>query len=794
MASPSPVQFRGLCSHYRPGDSLRVSYTYPPDSFSPKAGDQVGVFLAGNPLVLAYTEDPTTHQLCEDTLHKAGRVVLKLPPQSEGEKCELRYVSGGSVLGRSLSFSVSVGHSTTPPGPLGPVGDLTQSCAGSYVDVGSLHSCTGSYIDAGEVFKLECHNSDSSFVVVSEDDSLEPPLLPPGSDYVVGSLEMAATGPLPVPITPSTPSTSSTTTPAPPPHSTPRSNVMSGSDVARGSAVTRADVSTTVTAADSDALSKLKILKAKAADRGSDVTSWLVTQDPNTAKVAQPSKASNENLSPPHGQTLEPNSTTTKRSHVVPTSDAIELVSPYPDLSSSSSGTSDLPPPEVTDMSGSTVMVERHVTQREARALRTSNRDLRSKLHKLSQILETKKDAAERLSETEARLSQQEQASAGAKAELEREVTALKLRLEEGERESKGAKTELEREVSSLKRRLKEKEREMQEKVRTLVEQLRTSEDARHKTESLGKKLIVERSSLEEKVRVLTREKQATFDRCLKLLTQLRESETKREVEKSEKQVLQGKIDYLVGELRKLKDSQQKNDYDTHRASTRTSNDPRKQGGRGNAPGPGPNDTREGANSKRPADLPLGLGGGGGGASNHRYHRHGDGIGGGGGGVQGGRKNEPPRHERVVASAQGGAKQKPRGEQVVKRGGGGLTSGYGRANGIGSVGRTEGGVGGSDAYQTLKEDEVRSKLVIGRDQEHQTLSEERIGIIADQMKREVGRAGAGGREGGEGEGEGWTMVVECPICGKVLHARENDYAVMLHVEHCIQLSEIDDSK
>ena len=44
----------------------------------------------------------------------------------------------------------------------------------SYVDIG-LQSCTMSYVDAGEVFKSDCHTSDSSFIVVSEEDSLEPP-------------------------------------------------------------------------------------------------------------------------------------------------------------------------------------------------------------------------------------------------------------------------------------------------------------------------------------------------------------------------------------------------------------------------------------------------------------------------------------------------------------------------------------------------------------------------------------------------------------------------------------------
>jgi hypothetical protein len=52
-----------------------------------------------------------------------------------------------------------------------------------------------------------------------------------------------------------------------------------------------------------------------------------------------------------------------------------------------------------------------------------------------------------------------------------------------------------------------------------------------------------------------------------------------------------------------------------------------------------------------------------------------------------------------------------------------------------------------------------------------SLSEERIEEITKQLK------------GGEG------VVCECPICGKVLHSRESDYGVLLHVELCLQQSE-----
>lgn len=56
-----------------------------------------------------------------------------------------------------------------------------------------------------------------------------------------------------------------------------------------------------------------------------------------------------------------------------------------------------------------------------------------------------------------------------------------------------------------------------------------------------------------------------------------------------------------------------------------------------------------------------------------------------------------------------------------------------------------------------------------------SLSEERIEEITRQLK---------------GEGEGIGIVCECPICGKVLHSRESDYGVLLHVELCLQQSEL----
>ena len=52
-----------------------------------------------------------------------------------------------------------------------------------------------------------------------------------------------------------------------------------------------------------------------------------------------------------------------------------------------------------------------------------------------------------------------------------------------------------------------------------------------------------------------------------------------------------------------------------------------------------------------------------------------------------------------------------------------------------------------------------------------SLSEERIEEITRQLKGDRG------------------VVCECPICGKVLHSRESDYGVLLHVELCLQQSE-----
>ena len=52
-----------------------------------------------------------------------------------------------------------------------------------------------------------------------------------------------------------------------------------------------------------------------------------------------------------------------------------------------------------------------------------------------------------------------------------------------------------------------------------------------------------------------------------------------------------------------------------------------------------------------------------------------------------------------------------------------------------------------------------------------SLSEERIEAITRELKGDSG------------------VICECPICGKVLHSRESDYGVLLHVELCLQQSE-----
>ena len=65
---------------------------------------------------------------------------------------------------------------------------------------------------------------------------------------------------------------------------------------------------------------------------------------------------------------------------------------------------------------------------------------------------------------------------------------------------------------------------------------------------------------------------------------------------------------------------------------------------------------------------------------------------------------------------------------------------------------------------------VTGEAVVGGN-DLSSLSEERIEEITRQLK------GDGG------------VVCECPICGKVLHSRESDYGVLLHVELCLQQAE-----
>lgn len=488
----------------------------------------------------------------------------------------------------------------------------------------------------------------------------------------------------------------------------------------------------------------------------------LVRHQEMTQSASNP--VSNSVLCPPCNSSTEGRTVAVERELVQPrlksasgSNKSYDFLMPNSDNISSCG---DLPTPfsplcstEVIDMTSSTVMAEKHVMQREARMLKTSNKDLRAKIQKLSEILEEKKasmnNLLEALSERESKLLQV----------IERESTLEAIN--EG----------LAEDVSSLNRRLSaqsEREREQKKHVDALQRQLERSEESRSKLENLNKKLLIQNNTLEQKLKQLSQENKTVFERSSKLLTQLQDMETKREVEKSENKVLRVKLDYLSAELRSLKLSHEAGKhallpYPHHNEQQQqiSKHKPSKPAESAPASGKPAAITAMPATSvRRPKELSLG-----------RTAGH----------TQGGR-SELPQHramrskepKRAVNGVSGLEQEQQHRSQFVQE--------HRRVAKHGGTHDALGG-GGSrhDDYQTLQEGDLCGVHVgpgSGSRREMGTLlaAGPGVGTLVATGK------GAGGR----------VVMVECPICGKRLQSKENDFGVQLHVEHCIQLSEINE--
>lgn len=718
MDHPSPIQFRGLSSHYKPRDPIKVLVRYSVGGdYSASVGDTIGVFpenasTVEEALLTVSVEQPSNHRLCDGGLYKASSVTLNLPETDSGtSKYRIWYICSdtGEALGKSDAFTVCARDADYPRVSLGAMDDQTMMRA--------VHTLSGSistsYVDAGEALDTNS-GLGSSFVLVSEGSSCEVS----GSEYLVS----------------------------------PRAEKKSlgwaeKKSLGCGEVVCSADVSDDISSSGignsrkegSNRLhSKQEGGLREAGASPGPVGDYVVCPPFDTS--SKDDKPADTALSPdPLKTDITPSVGSTESSRSL--KQCLELSSP---VSYYSTGLSlALEPPEMVDMSCSTVIIEKFITQREARMLKSANKESRAKIHKLSEILEEKKidiaNLTKALAEKESRLSM----------------------MGESERRFEAAEKGLVDTISSLQEKVVEhrnREKEQKRQVLVLQEQLERNESTRKRTESLNKKLLIEKNTLEAKVKQLSQENKATFDRSSKLSTQLQDSETKRGIEKSEKQVLQVKIDYLGAELCKIK----ARSLDAgvggvalhpagghHRSDARSAKSKPPRGGSEVPPA-------STSTSRRPNELHLGY-----------VHDSRE--------LAGKQKALPQSNFRPKPS------MAVQDQQVFARPEQDPVSGYNHSR----LPATQGNASkrsGDDYY------EIETLQLAGGTVSHVGTGNEggdRIGKALDTLadvEDETGRLG--GVAG---------VVVECPICSKELRplrSGENDFGVMMHVEHCIQLSEM----
>ncbi len=827
VSSMTAVQFRGLSSHYKSRDTAKVSFRYAvgDTGFAAAEGDQIGVFPENatsleEKLLLASIKEPSSHHLCDGGLYKTSSVKVDFKDiEVGGLKCQFWYICSktGLVEGKSDTFTVCVDESDYPSMSFGSMDDQTLLKA--------VHTRNSSYIDASEEGpKSDSSTLDSSFILVSEENSRSISGSEFASEYVMAQLD---------------------------PKSEEGSDANQENEIKSTSEITSSNDSADIEVSVSSTAPKKE--DEEDSNTANLVNGYVICPSlTETATLMETVVSTDENIkesvklqvdTPPAVIQLPPATITTTEAKpgseieteskillldVLKTSDAVPT-SFHSDTAAASALLTPLLPPQIpADMSSSTVIIEKHVTQREARSLKSSNRELRLKIHKLTEILEEKKDMLASLTDS---LLKQE------------------VKLQETER----SRTEFEEErkrwessVAILKEKLLEHariEEELKHKLQSNKTKLLSIEGNRRMTESLNKKLLIEKSALEEKVKQLTQENKTIFERSSKLLTQLQDSETRREILRSEKQVLQVKIDYLHAELRKIRvgedEGRRRQEMvsgmerraPVHSQEKRHAKMARQQQSFGKpnathgellnqqhsfsktnateypryAPNPKlqpPTTRSESSNMKpppttnsppplsnppaqlqvRPNQLPiLGV------------------------------RNKPPKTNAAPKQTQPRATNAIPHTTNAKKDPVPVPSRH-RDNPVGgndwNPKEKEGGVverrrsdedyhcmpledfrhppAGEKGRGTSTSDPERQQGTTVETRHHQggvaagskdteTLAEGRIEVLESQLK-------------GGGTDEG-VASVECPICGKKLHSRENDFAIMLHVEYCIQLSE-----
>ena len=188
------------------------------------------------------------------------------------------------------------------------------------------------------------------------------------------------------------------------------------------------------------------------------------------------------------------------------------------------------PSDEVVDMSASTVLIERHISQKEGRMLKSSNKELRLKIKKLTEILEQMQKENKRLkNETESGVK-----IAAAQTDKERE---LKRQIEEMEEQQELELEQYRKEIQKAAEYEERVEEELKGNTKIIAELQKT-------ISALQKQLV----KAQEECKKYSEKAEA-------LSLKLEACETKALVAESENSVLNEKVNSLMKELATLKKS-----------------------------------------------------------------------------------------------------------------------------------------------------------------------------------------------------------------------------------------------
>lgn len=191
------------------------------------------------------------------------------------------------------------------------------------------------------------------------------------------------------------------------------------------------------------------------------------------------------------------------------------------------------PNDEVVDMSASTVLIERHISQKEGRILKNNNKELRLKIKKLTDVLESLQKENLRLkNEAESKVNE---------ADLQ---SALELKEKEHRRHLEEMEKQQDLELEQYRNR-----------VQKAVEYETTAEERMKENAKVITELQKSITVLQEQLKESQKRQETLVEKVEHLNAKLQHSETKRTVAESENSVLNEKINHLMKELAVLKKS-----------------------------------------------------------------------------------------------------------------------------------------------------------------------------------------------------------------------------------------------